>query len=472
MRSLRIRSTDVGVTLVLGCALVALGFGLATGGPVLLTVAVLIAVAAAVTVVRLDFHKLLLVSTSAAAFITGLPEVYVGPIRARVVLIVLALLLAVASFLRGNRLWLPWWILAPAGSILLATALVLVLPISPTYLNTRQVDTTFGPQPTDDIGPAISALLSVAGLPLAMIACSLAFRRAPMYIAGAFVAGNALSAFVAYTDFLGLTSLSSTFGGCGVPGGRACGFSSHPVLLTVGTVYATGLAAWFLVRPSRRSRFFGGITLPALILGTYASGTRGGVLSIILLLAASVLVLPQYRRHLHLVLLVVGMCASAVFVFVPTIGHQLLLTTRLVGSPTAAASNAARIGAMSQGLDDFLESPIFGIGLHVLFQAQNGYIQSLASGGLILLIGMLALQFGALWDSFRLMKTEAMATALAATMLTRVFYEAIEGSLVIYGALVPVALIAGLLAQHRIAEKIASTGLCSTSVDAGRAPDQ
>ena len=176
------------------------------------------------------------------------------------------------------------------------------------------------------------------------------------------------------------------------------------------------------------------------------------MLSIVFLIAASVLILPQYRRHIHLVLLGTATAASVVFVIAPGLGRQILVTTRFIDSPSAAGSNRARIDAMSQGWHDFLESPIYGIGLHVLFQAHNGYIQSLASGGLILLIGILALQFGALWESFRLMRTEAMATALAATMLTRIGYEAIEGALVHYAALVPIALIAALLAQQRQAE--------------------
>jgi hypothetical protein len=434
------------------CALLLLGYGLGAGGSVLAAVAILLAGAAAISVFKFSLSRLLFATTCAAAFVTGLPEIYFGPVRVRLALVILALLLAVASLVRGARLWLPWWILTPAGAIVLATALVLMFPIPEAYLSTRVVGVAFGPQTAADIGPAMSAILSIVGLPLAAIASSLAFRRAPLWIAFAFVAGNSLSAVAAYTDFLGLTALSAAFGGCGVPGGRACGFSSHPVLLTIGTVYSAGLAAWFLVRPSVRSRIFGAISLSALVLGTYASGTRGGVLSIAFLIAASVLMLPQYRRHIHWVLLGTATAASVVFVIIPGLGRQLLMTTRFIDSPTAAGSNRARIDLMSQGWHDFLESPIYGIGFHVLFQAHNGYIQSLASGGLILLIGMLALQFGALWESFRLMKTEAMATALAATMLTRIGYEAVEGALVHYAALVPIALIAALLAQQRHAD--------------------
>src|SRR5436190_3842551 len=105
-------------------ALLVLGIGLLAGGWILAAVAVLIAGGAAASVVRFDVTRLLVAATCASAFATGFPEVYFGSVRVRLAIAVLALLLSVASLLRGSRLWLPWWILTPAGAVVLATALV------------------------------------------------------------------------------------------------------------------------------------------------------------------------------------------------------------------------------------------------------------------------------------------------------------------------------------------------------------
>jgi O-antigen ligase len=56
-------------------------------------------------------------------------------------------------------------------------------------------------------------------------------------------------------------------------------------------------------------------------------------------------------------------------------------------------SNEERSALAQQGVSDFLERPVDGIGLEAIAQAHNIYLQLLASGGLILTAGML-LYFG------------------------------------------------------------------------------
>lgn len=425
------------------------------GGLVLIGALGVASLAGLFAVVRLDVARLTLVVTLAFAFCTAMPEVHVGPVRLRVALLLMATGLSVILGLWRGVPRLPWWITSLAAALVLVTALVVVMPIDPAYLSGRFVSFFYNASETtdvvvnataDNVRLGASYLLSVLGMSLAVVTCAKHFRAAPLWIALAFVGGNALSALVAFTDFLGYTSLGLAFGGCGVPNGRACGFASHPVILTVGTVYATCLAAWLAVQ--RRWSWFGAGCLLALILGTYASGTRGGVLCVLLAGAISVFVIPQYRRQFHLVALVAATALALIFVLIPSFGREILVKTRLADAPDAAASNIGRLEAMTQGWHDFLESPLFGIGLGSLGQAHNGYIQSMAAGGVILLTAMVALNVAALHAAWRLITTFPMARALAATMLVRFFYELLEGSLVNYSAFVPLALIAGLLAQR------------------------
>lgn len=434
--------------------------GLSLGGPVLLACVGLAGLACVLAFVQLNLARLTLILTCAFAFSTGVAELHLGPVRLRLVLLVLATALSCLLLVWRALPPVPWWIITLAVALVLVTVLVALVPIDPSYLSGRTLDRANGGTSTGNTRLGASYLLSVLGSPLAVVTCALHFKRAPLWIAMAFVVGNSASALVAYTDYLGLTSLSATLGGCGVTGDRACGFSSHPVLLTIGTVYATALAAWFFVQ--RRYRWIGAACLPALILGTYASGTRGGVLSVLVAIAASVLLIPQYRRHFHIVALVAASAGTLVFVVTPSIGYELLVKMRLVDSPDASSSNESRIEAMTQGLHDFLQSPIYGIGLQFLDQAHNGYIQSMAAGGLILLTAMVTLNVAALSAAWDLMKSDTLAQALAATMIVRFGYELLEGSLVDYAAFVPVALIAGLLAQRHSSQLVTARGVSQT----------
>lgn len=432
----------------LGLAL--LGMGLRVGGTVLVTVAALLAAVSIIVISRLDLTRATLAATCACAFLTAMEPVHVGPLRLRSGLLLVALVLAVLTQI-GTRLPpLPWWIWTLAGAVILSTALVELAPISQLYLVHRFNESAA--LPAGASGSAARIVLTVLGLPAIVVVCSMHFKRAPLWISIAYVSGNAISALAAYTDYLGVTSLSKSFGGCGVTQSRACGFAEHPVLLTIGTVYAIGIAAWFLVQSNLRYRAFGGATVLMLVLGTYASGTRGGELCCALAIAASVLLLPQYRRHIHYVALATALAVAIVFVAFPNLGHTILLKSRLFQNENASASNHGRIEAMLQGWHDFLHSPVYGIGMHVLLEAHNGYLQSLAAGGLIFLAAVLALQFGSLVSAIKLVKVEPFALALAVTALTRIGYDLLEGALVSAVSMVPVSLVAGIRAQWLLAK--------------------
>jgi O-antigen ligase len=395
-----------------------------------------------------------LLATCAFAFVASWEGVYIAGVRPRFVLLILALLLLFAARIGEALPHMPWWNTAFISSVVLVTVLNVLWPTSQDYLDQRNSLSLFA-QGLDsglsDLGAAGRILLTIVGVPLIVVICSGFYRRAPYWIAVSYLAGTAISAMVAYTDYVGWTTLAETITGIGVQDDRSPGLAAHPVILTFGTVYATAIAAWLFTTGRRHDRVLGAVILPALLLGTYASRTRGGAICVVLAIVVCVLILPKFRRHLHLAVLGAAIGYTLLFAVFPQAGHSLLTTLRLIGDPGTEQSNADRIAVMEQGLADFAHSPIYGIGPHVINQAHNAYVQAMAAGGLILLLGVLCMQIGALVSALRLMRTEPLAAALVATMLTRLVYDFIEGPLIIPVVYLPVALIAGLVAQQRLA---------------------
>lgn len=395
-----------------------------------------------------------MLATCAFAFVASWEGVYIGGMRPRFVLLVLALLLLVAARIGETLPHMPWWNNVFVGSIVLVTVLNALWPPSQDYLDERYSTSLFG-QGLDvgfsGLGAAGRILLTVIGVPLIVVICAGYYRRAPYWIAVSFLAGTAISAMVAYTDWAGWTTLAETITGIGVQDDRSPGLAAHPVLLTYGTVCGTAIAVWLFTTGRRHDRVLGAIILPALLLGTYASRTRGGAICVLLAIVVSVLILPKFRRHLHLAALGAAIGCTLLFAVFPQAGHSLLTTLRLIGDPGTEQSNADRIAVIEQGLADFAHSPVYGIGPQVINEGHNSYVQAMAAGGLILLLGLLCMQTGATVSALRLMRAESLAAALAATMLTRFVYDFIEGPPIVPAVYLPVALIAGLVAQQRLA---------------------
>lgn len=445
-------AANLAVGLAIACEVLLVAVAVRSGGSTLAAIAVLLVAVSTVVIARLDPVRLVMALTCACVFWTAMEPLRVGPVRVRSALLVLALTLALLTQITDRIPALPWWIWALAGAVGVSTALAAAFPVSSHYLAHRFNEAGVAGLTAGSGGSGVRIVLTVLGMPAIVVVSSMYFKRAPIWIAIAYITGNTLSALAAYTDYLGVTSLSSSFGGCGVIDSRACGFADHPVVLTIGIVYATGMASWFLVQRRPAYRTFGAVTVVVLLLGTYASGTRGAELCSAFALAASVLLLPQFRRHLHNVVLALASTIAIILVFFPGFGHALLVKSRLVGSGSAAASNQGRIEAMLQGWHDFLHSPVYGIGMNVLLQAHNGYLQAMAAGGTIFLLAVVALQFGTLSAAVKLVKFDPFALALVVTALTRIGYDLLEGALVSAVSMVPPALVAGLLAQQRTPE--------------------
>jgi O-antigen ligase len=242
------------------------------------------------------------------------------------------------------------------------------------------------------------------------------------------------------------TSFGAQLTGVPVLNGRAPGFTNHPNVLAGASVYAVPVAAWLVASTAPRLRNVGLVLLPGLVLGIYASGSRGGAICLVFAVALCMTFLPQYRKVIAFGLAIFGIIAAGLVAITPDLGHKLLKAVRLAGN--SGPSNSGRIGVLKQGLHDFEHSPVWGIGLHVIDEAHNVLVQALASGGLILFFAFLGAQAGSALAAARLRDVDPLGAPLLVTVLVGFAFGNLENTLTEPFVWVPAAVIVGLVAQR------------------------
>jgi O-antigen ligase len=202
---------------------------------------------------------------------------------------------------------------------------------------------------------------------------------------------------------------------------------------------------WQVMSPRLRSRVWALGVLMALLIGLYASGSRGGFAVGAGALLLSFAIMPAYRRILPTLLLMLGGVAALAFVLKPGLGHKLLQAVRLAGNTgSAKGSDTVRSEVAHQGWMDFQHSPIDGVGMQVAEQAHNVYLQALASGGLMLFICYIVFVLSGLAKSFNRISWDPLAYPFFVAALSGALLAAVENALVDRLAYVPLALIAAM----------------------------
>jgi hypothetical protein len=362
------------------------------------------------------------------------------------------LLLALLAFFASDigRRWpvLPGWVLQFGAIIVLVTVLHELLPTDPGYLAQRLVVDPQGiriPEIQTNLGVGLKFVVPIIGLPLMFGFAYLHDKRALFRSAYAFAVGSAISGLIAFSDKLGVTHLSLSITGIPAASGRAPGLAIHPNFLATTCVLGMPIMLWQVGSPRLRSRISAVLILVALALGVYASGSRGGAAVMAAAVGLSFVLMPVYRRVLPTVALVTASVAGLVFVLNPSVGQSLLRAVRLTGNSGAqSGSDYVRSSVAHQGKLDFLHSPIDGVGMQVAAEAHNVYLQALASGGLLLLVGYLTFVVAGLVKSFRQRKFDPLAYPFFIAALAGAALSTVENALTDRLAYVPLALIAAM----------------------------
>jgi hypothetical protein len=272
-----------------------------------------------------------------------------------------------------------------------------------------------------------------------------------------FAVGASASGWAAMAGKLGLGFITRAVTKIPVGTGRQFGFAFHPNFLAAGLVICIPIAMWMCFSANRRDRLWGYVALPGLVLGVWASGSRGGAICAVLALAAAVVLLPRARPYAPILGMSAIVIAGGLAAALPSVGLKILKATRLVsGGASTAGSDTARSIVAHQGWLDFLHSPVDGIGLQVATEAQNVYLQELASGGLILFVAMNIYLLASMYYAGRLIPRHDLGAALLGTAISIAALNVFEADLTDRFYYVPAAILVALLFADRLEDQEAA----------------
>jgi hypothetical protein len=456
----------------LGIALILVGvlglevLGLRSGTLGVVLIGLLIGIAAVILAVRLDLKWAGVGAACAAAFTLTWNGWFVGPLRPGDVLVLVALICFVLADPNHSLKWPPWWIKQLGWVILLVATIHVFMPADSQYLSHRIVITATG-KPTvstkgslvaANLGVAFKFIVAVVFIAVVFTAAARVERRAVKWLTVSFVMGSAVSAAVAFSDYLGThfsrilvhgAGCSSTIGASCASrgGGRQLGFSNHPNFLSAGIVIAVPLCIWLMAKrdKNRRDFWLGAAMLPFLFLGVFASGSRGGAVCVVLALSLSIVIFPRTRQFLLGWVVFGAVLVGFVIVLFPHVGHKILQVTRLAGGSATAGSNSVRKIVGAQGVADWHHAPIQGVGLQVSFEASQVYLQELAAGGLLLFTAMTVYMLGGMISSYVLMREDDLAAAILACLISTLALNIFEADLTDRFYYVPSAILVALL---------------------------
>lgn len=429
----------------------------------IVVIGVLAGLALVIVVSRADLARIGVGAALTCAFTLTWNGWFVGPVRPGDVLVLIALacfaLGAPAAAFRTP----PWWIKQLVFALMLLVVLVVLLPPDPHYLVQRTVLDAGGkvlPQfpvsvSTENIGIAAKFIVAVAALPMAFTASVLVERRSLRWLALAFPFGAALSGLAAFIDHTHIASVGHFITHLPNISDRQVGFASHPNFLAAGLVLAIPFACWLMVSTAKREQRAGAAALLFLVLGVYASGSRGGAVCAVGAVILTFLLLPRTRPHLPGILLAGVVGAGIMAVALPSVGMQILEVTRLAGNPNTTGSDIVRAQVGAQGIRDFHFSPIKGIGLQASTDASQVYIQELASGGLILFIAMSLYMLGAGRVAWTVIDRTPLAAAILGSIGATLGLNLFEADLTDRFYYVPEAILVALLVTLKTDDRAA-----------------
>lgn len=371
--------------------------------------------------------------------------------------------------LRGDRpIRAPQWVWVLGAAIGVVTVVSVVWPVAPTYYADRFLggvfDAVADPQmlAIENIRSALKWLVAAVFLPLTV--CLTVARRPRLLVAltDAWICGTAISAAVGITDAAGLTRISVTLIPVTNAAGRQAGLTGHSTHLAFSIIVALPLVVWRLVRTGRAStRTVHAVAGLVMVAGLVTTGSRAGIAGAVIAVVAALVLDPRGRRLVPAVSALVALGSALVLVVAPALVARVAEDLRLAGAPSAQTSDEIRWQLTQQALADFAHSPLWGVGLDVSEQAHNIYLQLVASGGVILLLGFGLAQLGFLSDAWTARhRMDGLGGALVACGVTFLAIGAVQWQLTDVFIYVPFALAAGLWAIARDEEASVPADVC------------
>ncbi|MFC6397846.1 O-antigen ligase family protein [Luteococcus sanguinis] len=334
----------------------------------------------------------------------------------------------------------PPWIWFGVSAVVIDVAALTWWPVSKSYV-THRVDLLglHGEHGPTSLISGLQWLVALFVLPTCMAALAPDKPRRLAQIISAWAWGVGVSCTVALLDSAGVTAISAGLIDVDYSG-RQAGLGSHANSLGVSALLAFPIATWIARRHAKR----GVLLQTLLVVGIVLSGSRGAQALLVVVMVGMALVLPHARRPLAilgLVALVAAPLAMQAIGGLETIQGTLL---RFGNNEGGADSNAERTAVALQGLADFSQRPIFGVGLNQITYAHNIYLQMLSAGGVVLLTGILLLLASVVWEGIRSSELSVLGLYCVISVGIWIVLGLVENSLVDRFLYFPIGVIAGL----------------------------
>jgi hypothetical protein len=369
----------------------------------------------------------------------------------------------------GVRVHIAWWLWAPGVALWLCVLVRTIEPVPDAFFAPRFQLADVGP---DNLVRSLLWMLALIGVPFAVIVGSAIDRRVPKWIMAAYFAGVSLSCVVALSDLTGLTHISLSLGYQGISL-RQVGLTTHPNMLGVVCVIAAPFGVFFVGTAQRN--WIPAVGLFLLGAGSLVSGSRGAQLMFPVAIVATILLVPQRKRIVQrlsatvVVVLVIGGIGLVVTGKTGVITGAFDDILRFGGGQTATDSDSDRFVLARQALNDFGDSPYFGIGVRHIVEAHNIYLQIISAGGICLAVGMLLYWIGALRAGFMLKRRgDVLASSLLVSIVMWLLVGVIENQLTDRLLYYGIACVAALVGTQAAA---AHDGWSQLSFAGIRAPD-
>ncbi|HEX6540023.1 MAG TPA: O-antigen ligase family protein [Candidatus Dormibacteraeota bacterium] len=388
--------------------------------------------------------------------------VRVGPLEpGDALLLAAAFALALDALRRRRAPWMPALMLGGAALIAASGLLTALAPPSASYLSARTLFPNpyviYGLHSLSSDGNLASLgkfLVALVLLPM-MVQVMEPSRREVRVLAGAWAVSALISAGVAVLDASGHTHISASLLGYVPGGGRQAGLSIQPNHLAVALILATPVVLSWMRSTSSAVRL---LSLPALLVlaaGVLLTSSRGGFVGLLIAAGLTIVLVPELRPSPRVLAVVLPLGCMALLGLGASLLPGLATQSRLA-SGLGDLSDAQRTILQAQAIADFSVSPIHGIGFDHVDEAHQVFLQLLAAGGVIGLLGYLTYWIGVLRTGLLARRVDPnIASVLLVSSLCFLALNLVENQVTDRYLYVPAALIAGLAALRRRASESA-----------------
>jgi O-antigen ligase len=256
-------------------------------------------------------------------------------------------------------------------------------------------------------GPALLTLfrfeLAFLVVPIVIGAVASSWRRVNL-LANLWLLSAAISAAIATFDgFTGAGIGPSITGVNG--GGRAAGLAIHPntfaltcaMTLPIGLLRAAQLRGWGRAAAIVASCLLAG--------GVMVSGSRVGLVSLVLAIGLTALLIPKLRSRI----VVVGLTGVVLMVLVAPTNNPLLEgINRLSGGGDSTLANGQRSDQFHESLEIALDHPVTGIGFTVVADGHSLPLQVWETAGFLGIVALVLYSAGVFRTGWRLYREQGL----------------------------------------------------------------